>query len=274
MPEGGDHEHVELVEVGPLVDAHLQPLLRPLVPRACGRRHAAAGLKRPDIDVADARPLRDAVLGLLAEAVQNAETLAQLPQAEVAAAHRQEGQVEAQHASHEAALGEGGRQQEVGGQVQRADDEEREEEASLCQVHKHGAPARRRELTGGVADVVHDVVVLAIVRVGAAEESGEVVDEAKVVEQRGEGGHVLGLTTAIDATPAVGSLHALVDSLLGVRRVEETDAIHRSVVDGPREHLEATDQHHLVGRAVERVAHVIGEHRVERATWERRSGST
>ena len=44
---------------------------------------------------------------------------------------------------------------------------------------------------------------------------------------------------------------------------EETDAIDRAIVKGPRKHLHLGDDDHLVGSGIQTVAHVVDNHHVD-----------
>ena len=215
MPEGRDEEHVELVEVGPFVDAHLQPSLRAFVPLPGGHRHAAAGFELPDVHVADAIPR---LVLQLAVASADAETFAQFPETEVAEPNSQIGEIADEHSEQETArlevIGDDG----IGREEKRGDDEDAEEGESLEEVQSGPLPASEGDAAVGVACVVGDVDELAIVGVGASQDAGVVVDEAEVVEERGELGHVLRLATTVDAAPAIVPLGSAVHVDLEWRR--------------------------------------------------------
>ena len=98
VPEGRDQEHVELIEVGALVDAHLQPSLGSLVPGVRGHRHARAELEMHDIHVAD--PVPFAVL--FAEPATNAQAFSQFPQSIVAESQAHVRQIRESPPHHEA----------------------------------------------------------------------------------------------------------------------------------------------------------------------------
>ena len=74
------------------------------------------------------------------------------------------------------------------------------------------------------------------------------------------------LAALVHAGHAITLRRSLVHVLLRVSGGGGADAVVDAVVDAPGEHLQLRDDDHLVGGSVQRVAHVVRYHRVERPT--------